>query len=60
MTGGSRVTFASGIVVNEATDQVIETLKSRAAGIWGIDVEAIEWRDGAAHPAGLMQVTSNH
>ena len=52
VTGGSRVTFASGIVVNEATDQVIETLKSRAAGIWGIDVEAIEWRDGAAHPAG--------
>ena len=52
VTGGSRVTFASGIVVNEATNQVIHTLKSRAAGIWGIDVEAVEWRDGAAHPAG--------
>ena len=51
VTGGSRVTFAAGIVVNEATDQVISTLKSRAAGIWGIDVEAVEWFDGAAHPA---------
>ena len=52
VTGGSRVTFASGIVVNEATNQVIHTLKSRAAKIWGIDVEAVEWREGAAHPAG--------
>ena len=52
VTGGSRVTFASGIVVKEATDQVIKTLKSRAAKIWGIDEEAVEWKDGAAHPAG--------
>jgi CO/xanthine dehydrogenase Mo-binding subunit len=52
VTGGSRVTFASGIVVNEATDQVIKTLKGRAAKIWGIDEEAVEWRDGAAYPAG--------
>ena len=52
VTGGSRVTFASGIVVKEATDQVIKTLKGRAAKIWGIDEEAVEWRDGAAYPAG--------
>ena len=51
VTGGSRVTFAAGIVVNEATDQVINILKARAAGIWGIEVEAVEWRDGAAYPA---------
>tara|TARA_Y100000991_G_scaffold80197_1_gene60445 strand:- start:61 stop:2310 length:2250 start_codon:yes stop_codon:yes gene_type:complete len=51
VTGGSRVTFAAGIVVNEATDQVINILKARAAGIWGIDTDAVEWRDGAAHPA---------
>ena len=51
VTGGSRVTFAAGIVVNEATDQVINILKARAAGIWGIDSDAVEWRDGAAHPA---------
>ena len=52
VTGGSRVTFAAAIVVNEATDTVIATLKGRAAKTWGIDVEAVEWRDGAAHPAG--------
>jgi CO/xanthine dehydrogenase Mo-binding subunit len=52
VTGGSRVTFAAGIVVDEATDEVIEILKGRAADIWDIDVEAVEWRDGAVHPAG--------
>ena len=52
VTGGSRVTFAAGIVVDEATDQVIETLKGRAASIWGIEVDAVEWSEGAAHPAG--------
>ncbi len=51
VTGGSRVTFAAGIVVNEATDLVIKTLKGRAAKIWGIDEEAVEWKDGAAYPA---------
>lgn len=52
VTGGSRVTFASGIVVNEAAEQVISILTARAASIWGIEAEAVEWRDGAAHPAG--------
>ncbi|MBT5494757.1 MAG: xanthine dehydrogenase family protein, partial [Alphaproteobacteria bacterium] len=52
VTGGSRVTFAAGIVVDEATDQVIETLKGRAASIWGVEADAVEWSDGAAHPAG--------
>ena len=52
VTGGSRVTFAAAIAVNEATGQVIKTLKSRAAKIWGIDEEAVEWREGAAYPAG--------
>ena len=52
VTGGSRVTFAAAIVVNEATDTVIATLKARAAKVWGIDVDAVEWADGAAHPAG--------
>ena len=52
VTGGSRVTFAAGIVVDEATDQVIETLKGRAASIWGIEADAVEWSEGAAHPAG--------
>ncbi|MBC8240894.1 MAG: xanthine dehydrogenase family protein molybdopterin-binding subunit, partial [Alphaproteobacteria bacterium] len=51
-TGGSRVTFAAGMAVNQATEMVIETLRERAAKIWEIDVEAVVWEDGAAHPAG--------
>ncbi len=51
-TGGSRVTFASAIVVTEATKQVINTLRERAAKIWKIDPEAVVWEDGQARPAG--------
>ena len=52
ITGGSRVTFASAMAVNQASEQVIKTLKSRAAMIWGIDPEAVDWSDGEARPAG--------
>jgi CO/xanthine dehydrogenase Mo-binding subunit len=51
VTGGSRVTFATGKAVVGACNEVIEQLKERAAAIWGVDVEAVEWRDGAAHPS---------
>ena len=50
-TGGSRVTFAAGMMVAEASQDVVTQLRERAAMIWDIDVEAVEWRDGAAHPA---------
>ncbi|MGI9425457.1 MAG: xanthine dehydrogenase family protein molybdopterin-binding subunit [Hyphomicrobiaceae bacterium] len=52
VTGGSRVTFASAMVVTQSTDQVITTLRERAAKIWEIDVEAVVWEDGHARPAG--------
>jgi len=52
LTGGSRVTFASAIVVTKATEQVIRQLKERAAKIWKIDPEAVTWEQGAARPAG--------
>ena len=52
VTGGSRVTFATGIAVHQACNKVIDDLRRRAAMIWDVDVEAVEWRDGAAHPAG--------
>src|SRR5262245_41082810 len=51
LTGGSRVTFAAALVVTKATEQVIETLRARAAKIWKIDVEAVVWENGAARPA---------
>ena len=52
VTGGSRVTFASAMVVTQSTEQVITTLRERAAKIWGIEPEAVEWEDGHARPAG--------
>jgi CO/xanthine dehydrogenase Mo-binding subunit len=52
VTGGSRVTFAAAMVVTKATEQVIQTLRERAAKIWKIDVEAVVWENGEARPAG--------
>ncbi len=51
LTGGSRVTFAVGMAVVDASKQVVTQLCERAAQIWEVDVEGVEWRDGAAHPA---------
>jgi CO/xanthine dehydrogenase Mo-binding subunit len=52
LTGGSRVTFATGMAVTQAAERVVEQLKARAAAIWEIPVEAVDWRDGQAWPAG--------
>jgi CO/xanthine dehydrogenase Mo-binding subunit len=52
MTGGSRTTFAIGACVVAAAEKVIEQLKQRAAMIWDIPPDAVEWKDGAAVPAG--------
>src|SRR5215470_17804153 len=51
LTGGSRVLFASSIVVTQSTETIITTLKQRAAKVWNIDPEAVKWENGAAHPA---------
>src|SRR5436190_9967397 len=51
-TGGSRVTFAGGMAVTQAAEKVVEELKKRAAVIWDISPEAVEWTDGRAVPAG--------
>jgi len=52
LTGGSRVLFASSIVVTESTNKIIHTLCELAAKIWDIDPEAVNWEDGEARPAG--------
>jgi CO/xanthine dehydrogenase Mo-binding subunit len=52
LTGGSRATFAGGMVVGRATEQVIRILRERAAKIWKIDAEAVVWEGGQARPAG--------
>ena len=51
LTGGSRVLFASSIVVTQSTETIITTLRERAAKIWEIDPEAVKWENGAAHPS---------
>jgi CO/xanthine dehydrogenase Mo-binding subunit len=48
VTGGSRTTFATGLAVTNATNEIIENLKQRAADIWESDVSDVEWRDGEA------------
>jgi CO/xanthine dehydrogenase Mo-binding subunit len=50
LTGGSRVLFASSMVVTQSTEKIIQTLRERAAKIWEIDPEAVKWENGAAHP----------
>ena len=52
LTGGSRVTYASAMVVTQSTEKVITTLRERAAKIWKIDPDAVVWEDGEARPAG--------
>ncbi len=51
-TDGSRVTFAVGMATIHAARAAIAKMCARAAAIWGIDPEAVEWVDGAAVPAG--------
>ena len=52
ITDGSRVTFAVGLATIRAAQDAIKKMCGRAARIWGIDEDAVEWVDGAAVPAG--------
>ena len=52
VTGGSRVTFATGMAVVNATKTVIKEMCKRAALIWDVDPEGVVWEDGFAKPAG--------
>ena len=52
VTGGSRVTFATGTAVVNATKTAVKILCERAAMIWGVDPEGVIWEDGYAKPVG--------
>ena len=52
-TEGSRGTFSSGMATIFAARAAVDVLKQRAALMWEIDVEDIEWQDGAAHAQGI-------
>jgi len=51
VTGGSRVTFATGLAVVDACNKIIDDMRARAAMIWDVDVEGVIWEGGHAKPA---------
>jgi CO/xanthine dehydrogenase Mo-binding subunit len=51
VTGGSRTTFATGMAVTQACEDVIAECKKRASMTWGVDEDQVEWQDGVAIPA---------
>jgi CO/xanthine dehydrogenase Mo-binding subunit len=50
LTGGSRVTFATGLAAIEAARDVVKKLCERAAKTWGCDVAQVEFVDGRCQP----------
>ncbi|MFN2166372.1 MAG: xanthine dehydrogenase family protein molybdopterin-binding subunit, partial [Anaerolineae bacterium] len=52
-TEGSRGTFSSGMATIFAARNAIEVLKERAAKMWEIDVEDVEWKEGKAIAKGV-------
>ena len=65
VTGGSRVTFSTGMAVVEACRLIVTQLRERAAIMWDCDVEDVEWIEGGAHhkignepPLALAEITA--
>ncbi|HEX7945732.1 MAG TPA: xanthine dehydrogenase family protein molybdopterin-binding subunit [Phenylobacterium sp.] len=48
LTGGSRTTFATGMAVVQAAEKVVAELCARAAKLWDVAADAVEWRNGEA------------
>ena len=56
LTGGSRTTFATGWAVVKACEAIIDDCKSRAAALWEVDADSVQWSDGhAVAPASVDQ-----
>src|SRR5581483_8046414 len=51
LTGGSRVTFSSGMAVVEAARDMVRQLRERAARMWEVPVDSVIWEDGCARIA---------
>ncbi|MEZ5560531.1 MAG: xanthine dehydrogenase family protein molybdopterin-binding subunit [Pseudomonadales bacterium] len=56
VTGGSRTTFATGMAVVQACEDIITQCKARAAATWGVDADQVSWEDGHAVPAPGLNV----
>jgi CO/xanthine dehydrogenase Mo-binding subunit len=52
LTGGSRATFSSGMATVEAARDIKREAMRRAAKLWDLPEEAVEWDGGAVRPAG--------
>jgi CO/xanthine dehydrogenase Mo-binding subunit len=50
LTGGSRTTVVSGAAIIEASRDVIEQLRARAATIWDVELDQVDWKEGRAVP----------
>ncbi len=50
ITAGSRVCYATGMAVIDASRDVREQLRARAAKIWGVPVEETRWEHGRVVP----------
>jgi len=48
MTGGSRVAYATGMAIINASREIVSQLRERASKIWGVDVDDVGWEDGRA------------
>ena len=46
VTGGSRTTYATGYAVWKAAMSMVEELKTRAAKLWDIDADNVQFEDG--------------
>jgi CO/xanthine dehydrogenase Mo-binding subunit len=51
-TDGSRTTFANGLAIIDAARQAKADMCARAAKMWDIPEDAVEWVDGGARPCG--------
>ncbi len=45
-TGGSRVTYATGFAAWEAANAMVEAMRERAAILWGIDADDVQFENG--------------
>ncbi len=50
ITAGSRVCYATGMAVIEASRDVRDQLRARAAKIWDVPVDQVRWENGCAVP----------
>lgn len=49
VTGGSRVTFATGLAAHDAALDVVAQMKQRAALLWDVSADAVEFENGIFH-----------